>query len=350
MRLLWRYMKRLLLVVLICAVALLAPIAYVETACKGSAQVLPYKPVISAAFHRPETRTLMTYPEWDIVHAYEDYAHVLKTGDPHDFGYLRAVSGFWSSLCSLTSASAAHGDIDGPTKQMVYVIGVSFTAELLLKAVYEETLGRLATRVRGDERAALDDVSAAQAGRYAKFLQQVPWYKWPFQRDRAELHQKAGDSLRDRERRFALGVEYGVKAAYANVINDAVAQVGQDALSLRMVVRDVDPAYLQSIESISIIAEHAGDIELEAPRYRALTLLLQKLAQDGVNFVEIAGNDDIMFTVLSETAEMDGAIYSTARQGRADHRHLILVKVSELAGRLRAMSKNGQRLEHIHDY
>ena len=123
-----------------------------------------------------------------IVHAYEDYAQVINSGDPHDYGFLRGIGGFWSSLCTLSRNAVAHGDIDWGTKQMVYVIGVSFTAELLLKAAYEETVGRLFASVRGAERAPLDLVSAAQATAYAGFLQQVPWYKWRFREDAEELY------------------------------------------------------------------------------------------------------------------------------------------------------------------
>lgn len=346
----WRYLKRLLAVLTLGLIGLLSPVAYVETMCQGAAEPVPYAALINAEHHRPETRTLMTYPEWHIVHAYDDYAKVIELGDPHDFGYLRAISGFWGSLCSLTSASAAHGDIDGTTKQMVYVIGVSFTAELLMKAAYEETLGRMFALLRGTERALLDDVSAQQAADYANFLQQVPWYQWPFRNDMAELKAQATGQIRDRERALALGLEYSAKAAYARVIANAVAQVGPDALTLRLILKDVDQTVLQEIDDLKIMAHHAKGIEVETPRYRALTHILQHLAMTGANFVEIAGNDDVMFTVLSNATELTGSIHSRARQGHQDHRHLVMTKVTALADRLRILQRDGHRLEHIHDY
>ncbi len=350
MRRLWRYCKWLFLVVVICVAGLLSPIAYVEIMCRGSGQPAAYEALIDPAFHRPETRTLMTYPEWHIVHAYEDYATVIQSGDPHEYGYFRAVGGFWSSLCALSAAASSHGAVDGATKQMVYVIGVSFFAELLLKAAYEETFGRVFAALRGQTRAPLDDLSASQAAGYARFLQQVPWYKWRFREDRADLNEQATDNLRDRERRIALGIEYGVKAAYADVIADAVAQVGQDEPTLRMIVENADRSLLDKEEGVHVLAEHPQGIEVETPRYRALTLLLQRWAREGVDFVEIAGNDGILFTVLSGDPDMDGAIYSRSRQGSGDYRHLMVVKVSELADRIRALDLGEQKLEHIHDY
>ncbi|MEX0305356.1 MAG: hypothetical protein AB3N24_23295, partial [Leisingera sp.] len=236
MRALWRWAQRLGLLLAVLAVSLAAPVGYVETMCRGEGASLPYQALIAPEHHRPENRTLMPYPEWHIVHAYEDYAEVIRDGDPHDYGYLQGVGGFWSSLCSLSRSAGAHGGTDAATKQMVYVIGVSFTAELALKAAYEETLGRLFAALRGPQRTPLDDLSARQAAQYAEFLQQVPWYKWHFRKDAADLRSRNSGSLRDSERRLALGLEYSAKAAYADMIEQAVAATGQDELTLRMIV------------------------------------------------------------------------------------------------------------------
>jgi hypothetical protein len=75
---------------------------------------------------RPEERTFTTYPEWHIVHAYEDYARVIASADPHDFGYLQAITGFWSSLCPLTGLADQHGGFTTQSKMTLYTIGISF--------------------------------------------------------------------------------------------------------------------------------------------------------------------------------------------------------------------------------
>ncbi|AAV97232.1 hypothetical protein SPOA0095 (plasmid) [Ruegeria pomeroyi DSS-3] len=348
--LLWRWTKRLALLLAVLAIGLGAPVVYVETMCRGNGLTQPYDALISPAHHRPESRTLLTYPEWHIVHAYEDYAKVLSSGDPHDYGFLRAIGGFWNSLCTLSRIAPEHGGVDGGTKQMNYVIGVSFTAELALKAAYEETLGRLFAALRGPHRAPLDDLSADQAAAYAKFLQQVPWYKWQFREDVKDLRDRPSTVLRDSERRLALGLEYRAKAAYADVIAQAVAQVGQDELVLRMIVTGVEAGQLARYQGVRVLQERPEGIEIETPRYRALTHLIQQLAAEKVNLVEIAGNDDILFTAISNRPAEPGALFSSERQGFGDYRHLILVKVPELAERLRLLNESGLRLEHIHDY
>lgn len=350
MKTFWRWLKRGLIVVVLMILGLIAPVAYVETACRPTGAPEPYQAILPPEHHRPETRTLLTYPEWDIVHAYADYGRVLATGDPHDFSFLKSISGFWGSLCVLSKASAPLGKIDTGTKQMVYVIGVSFTAEFLMKAAYEETIGRLFVLLRGDARAPLDDLSAQQAESYATFLQQVPWYKWDFEGDRTALANAATNALRDRERSLALGLEYAAKAAYAGVIAQAVAQVGSDALTLRMIVRAPEAETFAGFEGATVIARGNGSTELETIRYRALTLLMVEMAQSGIDFVEIAGNDEIMLTILSQDATHPDAIYSRARQGADDYRHLVLIPVSRLAETLRGLNGSDKQVEHIHDY
>ncbi len=348
-RWLFKWLKRLLLIALLLVALLLSPIVWIETACRPSGDTIAYDSIVTdPAWQRDESRSLMTYPEWHIVHAYDDYARVIRDGDPHDYGFVSGIGGFWSSLCALSKASGPHGGFSS-SKATIYTIGVSFTAELALKALYEETIGRIATWARGPDHAPLDTLSAEQAAAYAKFLQQVPWYKWDFTSDVAALKSARTTSLRDRERAFALGLEYGAKAQYAGVIAAAVASVGADQLTLRMLLTGMSANALEQIEGITIIAQHPQGIEIETPRYRVLTHLLDKLAGQGANFIEIAGNDDIMLTAISSVPYPD-ALHSFQRQGYGDQRHLIALKVTNLADTLRRFDATPISLEHIHDY
>lgn len=345
--LLWRVIRSAILLLLLLIVALLIPVAHNEIACRGESVPDDYQAILPPEHHRPESRTYLTYPEWHIVHAYDDYAQVIATDDPHDFGFLRGIHGFWASLCDLSEVSGQHGGFPWETKQMVYVIGISFTAEMMFKAAYEETAGRAATWFRGPVRAPLDDLSAQQARGYATFLQQVPWYQWDFLADTAALETASATGLRDHERQIALGLEYRTKAAYARAIGAAVENVGADALTLRMIVSGYSGT---TREGVAVVTQRDEGTELETPRYRALTELMVSMAQDGVDFVEIAGNDDIMLTVLADAAQFDGARSSMRRQGYGDYRHLVGLKVRDLGDRLRAFLAAGVTVEHIHDY
>jgi len=348
-KLLWRWLKRLAVTLGVILVGLVTPPIFVELACQGEPTDGAYQSlIVDPDWQREASRTLLTYPEWHIVHAYDDYAKVISTGDPQDFRYLSAIAGFWGTLCPLTEAAAGMGGVTGDTKATIYTIGISFTAELLAKAAYEETLGRLAVLFRGAERAPLDDLSAAQAADYAMFLQRTPWYKWNFAADAKALRDSASGGIRDTERRLALGAEYRAKAAYAGLIEAAVAGVGADQLRLRTVVTGISEAALSDIEGVEAIGPLGGGTEIETDRYRTFTGVLARLAAAGADIVEIAGNDQILFSALSDAPKVEDALYSFRRQGYDDYRHLIVVPVRDLADRLRSL--DGLRLEHVHDY
>ena len=343
----WRWLKRALIFVLILAALLLAPIGYNELACPSDGDARSYKSILPAEHHRDEARTLLTYPEWHIVHAYEDYSEVIRRGDPHEYAFIPAIAGFWSSLCTLSKTAGSHGGFSGEMKTMIYTIGVSFTTELLAKAAYEETMGRVFSWVRGGTRTPLDELSAQQARSYAEFLRQVPWYRWDFSADRIALKDAATDAIRDQERRFALGFEYRVKAQYAKAITAAVANMEPDALRLRMLVSG-DAAVIKSLPNVNVISMSDTVFELDTPRYRQLTKLMKTMADRGVDFIEVAGNDQILFTAISNDPKP--ALHSFERQGFGDMRHLVLVDVADLATRLRGLEAVGMKLEHIHDY
>ena len=347
-------MKRLLkwvgTLVLLAVLSLVAPIGYIEVACRPTGIEASFKSDLPTEQHRAEGRTLLTYPEWHIVHAYDDYAKVIATGDPHDYRYLSSIGGFWTSLCSLSKASGSHGGFPSEFKSTIYTIGVSFSAELVAKALYEESIGRVATWIRGNTRAPLDDLTAQQATQYAEFLRQIPWYRWDFGADAADLKANATSQFRDRERRIAVGLEYKAKAQYAKVIAAAVANMEPDALRLQMILTGLEPKDFETHQDVQVIAQTDDGLIIETPRYRELTILLLEWANAGADFVEIAGNDDILFSATSQTENLDRALYSFSRQGYGDTRHLILLPVASLAQTLRDLDKRDLSLEHIHDY
>ncbi len=348
-RWLWRGVLALVLALVLLVLLLILPVGYVEFACVGPESDGAAQPsLVASDWQRDESRTLTTYPEWHIVHAYDDYARVIADGDPHDFAYVPAIAGFWTSLCPLKERADQMGGMTGEQKMTIYTIGVSFSLEMLAKAAYEETLGRIATLLRGPERAVLDDRSAERAADYARFLQQTPWYKWPFGDDIKVLENEGGEGFRDRERRFALRNEAAAKSVYAGLIAQAVEGIGADALRMRSVVSGVTENRLSAIDGITVIGANDAGIEIETDRYRRFTRLAEEIAASGGDFVEIAGNHDILFTALSSQPAHPQAVYSFPRQGYGDFRHLIVLPVAALAKRLREL--DGLTLEHIHDY
>lgn len=344
----FRLFKRLTLALLMMVLLLGAPIAWVEMSCRGPVRLQGERDPDSGT--RPESKTFTTYPEWHIVHAYEDYAHVISSKDPHHFNYLSAIGGFWGSLCPLAQMADAHGGFTSDSRATIYTIGVSFTMEMMMKAAYEETIGRLFTWIRGAERAPLDDLSAEQAMRYAEFLRMTPWYKWNFVSDAEVLSAASSGSARDTERRLALGGEYNAKALYARLIAKAVAATGNDQTRMVVEVAGLDPQELAGLPGVKVISTDYGVTTAETPRYREFTELAREISSRGGRFVTIAGNRVILLSAISRSPDPPQSLFSFLRQGRGDWRVLFLVPVSRLTERMSELAEDGIELEHIHDY
>ena len=53
---------------------------------------LAFRSVLEPAHRREEINSYLTYPEWSIVHAYEDLAGVMRQGSESDFAYFGSVA------------------------------------------------------------------------------------------------------------------------------------------------------------------------------------------------------------------------------------------------------------------
>jgi hypothetical protein len=360
-RRLWRRFRRpikwTLAGIFIVILLLLSPVAYVELACRGEGGMQAYQPLITdPAFRRPEANTYLTYPEWHIVYAYDGLAHALKTGDEYTFDYLPSISRFWRAACALTRVAGQHGGADWDTRSMIHTIGVSFTAEMLAKAAYEETIGRATAWLRGERKTPQDAVIAAMAADYAGFLRQTPWYMYPFPWEARKLWAAPVEqSVRGWERRLGIGLEFQAKAAYAKVIAGAVAATGEAQLVIRTVVSGLDAKVLAGISGVKVIVPRQGGLEIETPRYDLFTGILVEIARQGGSIREIAGNDEVMVSLTVRdgppVAVQPGTILlRMKRDGIAGERLLVNVKMSELAAFLRAYPRGDPGLEHVFDY
>ena len=353
----WRIAKWPVRIACVILIPLLIPVAYVELACRGDATGQTYPSLITdAAFQRREANTYLTYPEWHIVYAYDGLAETLKNGDEHAFDYFSSVAGFWRSTCALMRVADAHGGADFDTRTMIHTIGVSFTAEIAVKAAYEETIGRTTAWLRGREKTPEDRAIAAIAIDYAAFLRQTPWYQYPFTSKIGELWSApSGDFFRGLERRFGIGMEFAAKAAYARAIGGAVAATAPAKLTIRSVVTGIREVRLRGIPDVTVIGARGGGFEIETPRYDLFTRILVEIATRGGTIQEIAGNDDIMVTLtVPEGADMPlqggTVLHRMKRDGFRSDRLIVEVKVPALAAFLRDHPLGEPGLEHVFDY
>jgi hypothetical protein len=337
-----------------------APIVTIETTCRSPIEGLEtqgYAPKLKdAAWRRDETRTWLTYPEWHIVYSAEDFGRFLQNNPPSHYHYLSDIRGFWSSYCAMNQAAAGRSGADA--RVMLYTIGLSYSAELLIKAFYENTLGRISEWIGGWHSA--DDRYAARVQQiYGGFMHETPWYEFPFGRAFSVLWrvEEPKEKFRHWERRLALSGEYGVKSGYAKLIGWASgASLGRDERTLRFAVK-ADPAALTKVDPRlkPVGTLPGGEVVVEAPRYAQFTDLLLKLSRAPVQLVEIGGNDDIFLTILlPPRKDIPGPathLITTTLDDPPGWRRLGLsTKVADLLDVIRETQRSGGRVEHVYDY
>ena len=336
-----------------------APILYIEFGCRGTATEGPaYRPLIrEAEWRREEARTWLTYPEWHIVYSADSFGRFLEKNPPSGYSYLHDIRGFWSAYCAVNRASAASGGADGGTRTMLYTIGLSFSAELLIKGFYENTIGRVFEWVGGWDSA--DDRYAAKVQqRYGDFMHETPWYEFPFGEALAGLWGTTEPKrhVRHWERLFALSGEYGVKTGYAKLIGAASgASLGRDERTLRFVT-SASPVTVRNVDArLRPVGRTSNGTVVEAPRYAQFTELLTKLSHSNAKLTEISGNDDIFVTALvpAKATPPQGAdqlMVMPLPDRPGWNRVGLSTKVPRLLPVMRAIRSSGGRIEHIYDY
>lgn len=356
MHFLLRLLKWILTLLILLVIGLGAPVAYVETACRGEVTPNAYKPLITdPAFQRQEANTYLTYPEWHIVYAYDGLTETLKDGDEYQFDYVSSVLGFWKSTCALMQVADQHGGADRPTRVMIHTIGVSFTLEMGLKAAYEETVGRVFSWLRGPEKTPQDKAVLDVAADYSAFLRQTPWYRYDFDKaNQALWAAQITEPYRGWERRLAIGAEWKAKSWYAGAIAVGVAATAPAKLEIRSVIAGLSAADLRTIENVKIIGESPEGVVIETPRYDIFTHILQQVSAKGGLIREIAGNEDIMMSITvpyGATYQGPGEMIARMRrEGFESERLLVSLKMNEVAEAFRVMQIADPGIEHVFDY
>lgn len=348
------WLRRFVILAILFVLALGGPVAWVEFSCTGTPLSEDHTPLLPEADQRNEALTYLSFPKEYLIDARQDYARVIQTEDPHNYGYFGAVTGYWSSLCDLAQKARQHGEFAGDVKRDLYISGAEFTGEMVLKGLYEHTVGRIMTMVRGEDRAPLDDLSAQQAQRYALSLDRAPWYDWNFSADATALWDAKTGTPRDWERAIALRIENTVKQAAAGLVRSlSGSEEGQSATTTRAVVSGLSPDALSAIPGVSVTGQVQEGAVIETQRGAAFTNAILDVVRQGGTLVEVAGNDDILVAVA--TSERRGpaeisTVTSVREMGTDRYIHLLELKTWGMANRLKEFEQSGISVERIYDY
>lgn len=341
------WLRRLVVLGLLLAVVLGGPVAYVEFSCRGS----------EGNGSAPAFYTQL--PGYFIAGAEADYAAVLAAGDPHEFGFWGALEGYWTGLCGITERAAAEGGLSTASRKAIYARGAGFTASMLARAAYEETLGRLMTIVRGPAKAPLDGVVAAQAAAAARGLAGPAGRGLDYGAAARELIAANSGAPRDYERMIALNIGYRA----SGLISGAIEMPAMPALPplLEVRVTGIGAPALARIEGLSVVAPAgAAAIDVEAapasaapeaapaaisavlPADADAVRLLTAVATAGGGFAEISGRTGTVY--LGVAGEGETGFETIAGSG---NRRVAAVPVAELAPLLARLATGPLRAERL---
>lgn len=315
---------------------------------------------------RDTEQTLLTFPEWYLVHSPAEYARIVQQKPAHAFPFIEQTAQLWSSYRTVTEEQIRdHYPLNLGYHVMILVIATSTTVEYALRAVYENTLGRASWLLDGGRLTDEDRYGAKVAEEYVDFIRQEPWYLFDFGSRLKHLWTDVPlwgpDLVRKWERRYALTTEYAIKAIYGKMIEKATRAAYTPALMTTDVVVDRLPDRWTPPARVSVLRRLPdGRVLLSLPRYFDFRIAATALARQRVKIDDIAGNGisaPILVTVwagndtkLPEGGDWRVLFEQPLTLPAATRRIALLMPVGRLSAFLAQAPAMGLTVEHVYDY
>ena len=310
-------------------------------------------------YRRPEASTYLTFPEWYLVFNPQEYGRFIAERRPSDFPYFASIGQFWCGYCEVYGIANKHYPFNAGDQLMEAVIGTSFSAEYAGKGAWENTIGRLAEWA-GGTKTEEDAYAARVAQEYGSFVPTDPWYEFPFGNRLAGLWK--GTSLfgphlaRKWERKTFLSLEYGIKALYAALIRLGTHAVyGVADTEIYAAVQDAPESLFQDRRVRKKKDLGNGCYLITLPHYQGFTDTAPSLARQGVQFVDLAGNGEILLTAIAPPGWKydlsDGRLLFTMNMmTSAGKRIAVQAPTRSLSKILNQLEAEKVELEHLFDY
>ena len=312
-------------------------------------------------YGRPEDATYLSFPEWYLVFNPQEYARVLHDSSPSAFPFFRSIGQFWYGYAQVYGIARRWYPFDFGQHLTVMVIGCSTTVEYTIKGLYEGSVGRLSEWAASGHRTPEDDYAAKVAREYGEFIPTEPWFEFPFGHALTGLWSGTAffgpQFIRKIERKLFLSLEYGTKTIYAGLIRLASRAVyGAADTRVYATVRSVPDRALTDPEVKKIQELSDGSWLITVPHYQGFTDTVPRLADLGVEFEEIAGNDEILLTLVAPSAwSFDLAsgkeLFSMRMLASPGLKRVaVQAPVKSLSSTLRQIKAEHLQLEHLYDY
>jgi hypothetical protein len=244
------------------------------------------------------------------------------------------------------------------------VLGGSFALEYSIRGAYEQTIGRISEWTSSHELVEEDAYAARVAREYADFVYIRPFYEFHFGHALKELWKETPlwgkHPVRKWERKFILSVDYGIEALYAEAMQVAShLTYGAESDETYTWIESAPATLFQEMSRIKNVKQIGPQsFVVVIPRYQEFTDRAIELAKRKVHFVQIAGDDEIMLTVIApknwsyDLPASDGSLLFTENflTQPAVKRIALECPVRSLHSILNNLAARGIKIEHIYDY
>jgi hypothetical protein len=313
---------------------------------------------------RPLEDSYFSYPEWYIVWSYEERAQYLPKNLPSGFPYFASIGQYWKSYCFICALTQSRHQFNFGDHLSSFVLGGSFALEYAIRGAYEQTIGRLSEWTSSHELVEEDAYAARVAREYADFVYIRPFYEFHFAHALKQLWKETPlwgkHPIRKWERKFILSVDYGIEALYAEAMQLAShLAYGAESDETYTWLESAPESVFLEFPRVKIIQETARQsYVVSIPRYQEFTELAVAMAKRDVHFAQIAGNDEIMLTVV---APKNWTLDLPANEATLLFTENILTQpnlqrlafecpVHSLHSVLNHLAAAGPKIEHIYDY
>ena len=360
--------------ILALAIFLAVPALYIGVGCRGSSDIGSSMtvPVIDPEarakvdalpnYRLPEQKSYLAFPRWYLVYTTQDFASYIDKAYPSGFGYFRTVGDFWTSYCAVNQWVTPRYEVSFGSRLTLYAIGISHTAEYLIKGIYENTIGRLSENFAPAPPTPEDLFARKYAYEYGQWLGTVPWYEFDFAERLARLWGNVPFTgpgpFRKADRRFAVSADLAIKQVFAWLIKGGSGIVDEPAepeIHVLMRGLSIDTAPIdRRIEIVETFRDGTQLVKL--PRQLPFSEIVQKLAQTNATFLEIGGNSNILISLRAPDnwkppEDMPPVLFETSiLSGLGGKRVGLSVPVTLLLDIIRKVGPSGAQVEHIYDY
>lgn len=311
-------------------------------------------------YYRPMASTYLTFPEWYIVYSSREYANFLKTNKPSGFPYFASIEQYWCGYHTVYQLTKNY-PFNMDNHVMLIVIGISFSAEYVVKGLYENSIGRLTEWLSFDEMVDEDKYAQKVAQEYVDFIPLRPWFEFPFSKSLSGLWHETSwygpHMIRKWERKLILSAEYSIKTVYGWLIGlGSHAALGAASDYVYATIHSTSEQAL-NVAGVKRINHFAKDQYIIAiPHEQPFTDSVNLLSKSNSTFIDIAGNHDIFLTIITpknwQYNLKPGTVIFIMNilTDSSAQRIALLVPVSSLLAIVNQLNQKGVLLEHIYDY